>query len=208
MFHPCLVPLLLAILLQASGSIRAEPPLSLCPENGHYFFWRGKPTILVTSGEHYGAVLNLDYSFSASHPDGTLRSYKSPGGGSPELRRQLGILKRFLESLPFTQMKPDRTVVKTVSDRLTVTALSAPGKVYTVYLHVALPEKPGPIERYCGKKRQAALSLDLPAGRYELQWIDTKTGETLARENRDSAAAKALTSPEFVDDIALRVDAR
>ena len=27
--------------------------------------WRGKPTILVTSGEHYGAVLNLDFDYRA-----------------------------------------------------------------------------------------------------------------------------------------------
>ena len=28
-----------------------------------YFEFRGKPTVLVTSGEHYGAVLNLDLDF-------------------------------------------------------------------------------------------------------------------------------------------------
>ncbi|HLX61485.1 MAG TPA: hypothetical protein VKX17_09405 [Planctomycetota bacterium] len=35
-------------------------PLALHPDNPHYLFFRGKPTILITSGEHYGAVLNLD----------------------------------------------------------------------------------------------------------------------------------------------------
>ena len=29
-------------------------PLALHPENPHYFLFRGKPTVLVTSGEHYG----------------------------------------------------------------------------------------------------------------------------------------------------------
>ena len=38
-------------------------PLSLHPENPHYFLFRGKPAVLVTSGEHYGAVLNLDFDF-------------------------------------------------------------------------------------------------------------------------------------------------
>jgi len=35
--------------------------LSLHPENPNYFEYKGKPTILVTSGEHYGAVMNADF---------------------------------------------------------------------------------------------------------------------------------------------------
>jgi hypothetical protein len=45
----------------------AEDPsprlLALHPDNPHYFLWREEPTILVTSGEHYGAVLNLDFDY-------------------------------------------------------------------------------------------------------------------------------------------------
>ena len=39
----------------------AAEPIHLHSQNPHYFEFRGKPTILVTSGEHYGAVLNLDF---------------------------------------------------------------------------------------------------------------------------------------------------
>lgn len=42
----------------------AAPPLALNPQNPHYFLFRGKPTVLISSGEHYGAVLNLDFNFS------------------------------------------------------------------------------------------------------------------------------------------------
>ncbi len=38
-------------------------PIGLHPDNPHYFAWRGRPTVLVTSGEHYGAVLNLDFDY-------------------------------------------------------------------------------------------------------------------------------------------------
>ncbi len=38
-------------------------PLALHPDNGHYFLFRGKPTVIVTSAEHYGAVLNLDFDY-------------------------------------------------------------------------------------------------------------------------------------------------
>ena len=38
-------------------------PIALNPDNPHYFQWRGRPTILITSAEHYGAVLNLDFDY-------------------------------------------------------------------------------------------------------------------------------------------------
>ncbi len=41
----------------------AAEPLRLHPENPHYFLFRGKPTILITSAEHYGPVLNLDFNY-------------------------------------------------------------------------------------------------------------------------------------------------
>ena len=45
-------------------SLGAEvAPISLHPDNPHYFLWRGKPTVLVTSGEHYGAVLNREFDY-------------------------------------------------------------------------------------------------------------------------------------------------
>jgi hypothetical protein len=52
--------LLLLFLGVAPG--RAQP-LALHPDNPHYFLYHGKPTLLVTSGEHYGAVLNLDFDY-------------------------------------------------------------------------------------------------------------------------------------------------
>jgi len=38
-------------------------PIRLHPENEHYFLWREKATVLITSGEHYGAVLNQDFDY-------------------------------------------------------------------------------------------------------------------------------------------------
>jgi hypothetical protein len=56
---------LLAILLLVSFPISAHAkPISLHPDNPHYLFFRGKPTILIGSTEHYGAVLNWDIDYS------------------------------------------------------------------------------------------------------------------------------------------------
>ncbi len=49
-----------ALLAQASSKSK---PIALHPDNPHYFLFHGKPTILITSAEHYGAVLNLDFDF-------------------------------------------------------------------------------------------------------------------------------------------------
>lgn len=38
---------------------------SLHPQNHRYFLFRGKPTVLVTSGEHYGLLLNRGFDFEA-----------------------------------------------------------------------------------------------------------------------------------------------
>jgi len=56
--------LVLLALAAFAGTIgHAAPPIALHPENSHYFLWRGKPAVLVTSAEHYGAVMNLDFDF-------------------------------------------------------------------------------------------------------------------------------------------------
>ena len=41
----------------------AAAPIALHPENPHYFLWRGRPTILISSAEHYGAVINPDFDY-------------------------------------------------------------------------------------------------------------------------------------------------
>src|SRR6266699_4200567 len=42
---------------------QAGEAIGLHPDNPHYFLFRGKPAVLITSGEHYGAVLNLDFDY-------------------------------------------------------------------------------------------------------------------------------------------------
>jgi hypothetical protein len=55
--------LLFVALLLATAAPAPAQPLALHPKNPHYFLFRGKPVILVTSGEHYGAVLNRDFDY-------------------------------------------------------------------------------------------------------------------------------------------------
>lgn len=48
---------------EAPAKPAPKVPLRLHPDNPRIFEFRGKPTVLVTSGEHYGAVMNLDFDY-------------------------------------------------------------------------------------------------------------------------------------------------
>src|ERR1041385_5948310 len=54
---------LLGLTASSLSSQMASPPIRLLPANPHYFEFRGKPTVLITSGEHYGAVQNMDFDY-------------------------------------------------------------------------------------------------------------------------------------------------
>ncbi len=54
----------LGILLFATGQESfASAPIEPHPANPHYFEYKGQPTLLITSAEQYGAVLNLDFYY-------------------------------------------------------------------------------------------------------------------------------------------------
>ena len=53
----------LAVVLAALTPAQAADPLALHPKNPRYLTFRGKATILVGSGEHYGAVVNRDFDY-------------------------------------------------------------------------------------------------------------------------------------------------
>ncbi|MBV8630334.1 MAG: hypothetical protein JOZ83_05380 [Silvibacterium sp.] len=137
-----------------------------------------------------GLFDGLDYSFSVGHEDGSNTAPNGPGGGSPGLRRQLGVLSKFLQSLPLADMAPDyRTVINAGPTYARV--LSAPGKVYAIYL-----DGGGPAE----------LLLDLPSANYSSEWIDTESGELVNKEGFTLVRGKAvLRSPPFQHGIALKL---
>lgn len=170
--------------------------------------FRGKEDVTYrTEGWNFiiaggGLYNNLDYSFTPPHPDGSFLDYSSPGGGSPTLRRQLRILKDFMESLDFVKMVPANEVVQggtitvplagaPASAQATVRALVEKGRQYALYIHGGC---------------WAELQVELPAGSYRAEWVDTKTGEVAKEEAFGHAGgARLLASPDYTEDIALRI---
>jgi hypothetical protein len=151
---------------------------------------------------------NLDYSFTVGHEDGTFQSPPSqPGGGSVALRRQLRVLRDFMDRLQFTRMAPAHELVSNVPEGASAWALAEPGKQYAIYLHhgkVVPKAKP----RYVADatEKTTTVQVDLAGGQYEAAWIDTRTGRTLHRERfRHAAGRRAMTTPRYSEDIALRI---
>lgn len=142
-----------------------------------------------------GAVYNmLDYSFTTEHPKGTfVFPPTQPGGGGPELRKQLKILKDFLDEFDLIRMKPD---TETVRDGVPgfVRVLSEPGVAYAIHILGNSPIN---------------LKLLLPAGFYSVEWIHTKTGAVEKSETLDHKGDEiTLSSPPYDKDIALRIRRR
>lgn len=174
--------------------------------------FRGRDDVLYrTEGWDFllagGALYNnLDYSFTATHADGSFRDYKSPGGGSPELRQQLGILKKFLDGFELVRMAPDNSLLRRASPELTASVLAQRGQDYAVYMHVPLPNKPKSVAEHLRTNVEAQLTVDLPASNYTLTWVNPVTGE-IAKAERvvHEGGQRQLTSPRFDNDIALSI---
>lgn len=55
--------LLFFVFCTFSFGLAQNGPIKLLEANPHYFEYKGKPMALITSAEHYGAVLNQDFDF-------------------------------------------------------------------------------------------------------------------------------------------------
>jgi hypothetical protein len=104
-------PLLILLLCLVTLAAHAAAPISLHPENSRYFLFRGEPTVLVTSAEHYGALLNLDFDYrkylDTLHGDGLnytrifSGAYVEPEGAFNISRNTLAPLEgRFISPWP------------------------------------------------------------------------------------------------------------
>jgi hypothetical protein len=80
------------------------PPIRPHPANPHYFLFRDKPTVLITSGEHYGAVLNADVDYKkylATIDSDGLNYTRIFGGSYVEVpAKSFGILRNDLAPQP------------------------------------------------------------------------------------------------------------
>ncbi|APW60676.1 hypothetical protein [Paludisphaera borealis] len=144
-----------------------------------------------------GAVFShLDYSFTIDHPDGTAKIVDpTPGGGGPEFRRQLSILKKLIDGLDLTKTRP-------INARLA----SRDGGARPV---IGLVDTGKPLYAfYASAGPRAKFSFMLPPKAYKIEWIEPATGAVVKTERvdvLDAGAETVMESPEYRDDVALRI---
>jgi len=146
-----------------------------------------------------GLFNHLDYSFTARHEDGTfVYPAKQPGGGNPAFRRQMKVLKDYIDGFDFLRMKPLPSVVTNKAFAgVTSRVLGEPGRAYAVYLAPG-GEKTTP--------REAVIALELPPGSYRAEWVNPVSGKIDKRETvKSEKGFVVLTSPPYREDIALKL---
>jgi hypothetical protein len=146
-----------------------------------------------------GAMFNhLDYSFTTDTEDGSYIIEKGqPGGGGKTLRNQFRILSEFMQSLNYINMKPvnNKLIRLSAQDTISIQGLSEDSKVITLYL-----------TRMDQTTADSIVDLNLPAGSYNITWVDTKTAQETALSVKDHPGGWAqITSPVYIQDIALKV---
>jgi hypothetical protein len=152
---------------------------------------------LLSGGAGYN---HLDSSFMRDDETGSGRAqWNGKRHDYRPLRRQLGFLKRFLESVEFVRLRPAREeVVQAAPAGVEPYVLADPGRTYALYLSLNGE----------GKQRGAGpLVIRAPAGRYRAEWLSPETGRLVQRvEAVAGEGSVTLAVPAFTPDLALRLE--
>jgi len=143
-----------------------------------------------------GAVYNnLDPSFATDDPTGSGKIQQPDGRfDGRALRKQLRILREFMESLDFIYMQPDCAAVAIPPHPGRCYALVKPGASVAIYIHSPR------------KELRAGALLDLPRGRWRAEWLHPATGKwETPRVIDHPGGGLTIDGPGFDQDIALRV---
>lgn len=146
---------------------------------------------LLSGGSVYG---NLDWSFARRDPRGEGRvEMLGRLRDGREVRRQLGLLRQFMDRLDFVRMRPAPDVALQLPEGVRAYALAEPGQQYAVYLEGGVVP---------------ALTLQVSPGRYQVEWYDPSSGPCGNAETEISGDPVQLTPPCPGPDLALILLAR
>jgi Cellulase (glycosyl hydrolase family 5) len=115
-----------------------------------------------------GGLFNqLDYSYAVGSETGTDSVGTSPGGGGVALRSQFNVLAQLVKLLNISTLMPDQAVVRAAPG--TQTWAMSDGKTrWAIYCETLA-------------MKSYDLTLNLPTGVYEAEWLDAKTGKSLRK---------------------------
>jgi hypothetical protein len=136
---------------------------------------------------------HLDYGFTVAHPDGSAQvTGSTPGYGGTDLRDQLAFLKRLLEEIEVWRMNPQPALLAWDSGPVPASALADAGRCCAVYWSDV------------GDTERAGISL--PAGEYELRWLDPVACETISTQRTTHAGGHLFCAlPANRQELALAI---
>jgi hypothetical protein len=153
------------------------------------FLYRRQAWNFILAG---GALYNnLDYSFTAGNEDGSWTISNNPGWGGVTYRKQVKILKDFIESFDFIRMQAALDLVaEKEPDNLNVQILAEQGKQYALYL---------------SGSEKGKIQIFMPEGEYLVDKINPVTGEKSSPGIMQTEGGKLVLYLEIGEDVAIRI---
>ena len=123
------------------------------------------------------------------------------------MRRQLKILSDFINGFDFIRMAPDNTVIKGgAPSGGSARALVEPGKAMAIYVRKkGAGSGPATATAVPAEPEASALQVDLSAGQWRGEWVDTMTGSMLRTVDVQGGGVRSVPAPDYAVDIALRL---
>ncbi|HUX97008.1 MAG TPA: hypothetical protein VMV47_14830 [Bacteroidales bacterium] len=195
--------------------------------NLDYEYFHEKPMILIETayypqyeGDKLAASRVEAWEFLTGGGSGFMQlnglySTFNPGAAGTENHRiltQLKVLKNFIESLDFINMRRDTLLVQGgISENSFYRAISEPGRQYAAYFHHSVygcwfwePMKMGSCYKVVPGKYRENMELSFEKGNYIVKWINPSTGNVIASESlTHNGGKRILRTPEYSVDIAL-----
>jgi hypothetical protein len=138
-----------------------------------------------------GALFNhLDYSFTPGNESGDYKyDTTTPGGGGNAFRKQVSVLKKFIEGFNFIKMTPDGNFF---AASIRGNALSEKGKQYAAY--------------FINDKNVSEVEVNVSAGKYNVTVVDAVTGEKINSQTINSKSNSLLLKfPQDRVDLAIKI---
>ncbi|MFN8207397.1 MAG: hypothetical protein U0T82_08315 [Bacteroidales bacterium] len=134
---------------------------------------------------------NLDYSYTAGYEEGSWTINNNPGWGGANYRKQVKILKDFIESFDFVRMKnADELILSKSPENLQVQILAEEGRQYALYL-VA--------------ERGGSVKLSIPSGHYTIETVNPATSEKSIESKLDVITSEISLTLQGNEDMAFRI---
>jgi len=148
-----------------------------------------------------GAYNNLSWEYTTTAPAGS--------DSAKIIRSYLHHLQTFMQGFHYTRMAPLKYEGSINDENYFVRILAEKGKQYAVYLQHSKPRGKGSIWGYDAivKRFSDTISINMPAGNYNLKYINPSTGSVTGKATSfmHAGGEKIFVTPGFTTDIAIQI---